>query len=110
MINVNVFGSPQDPSRNGGYCFAQVFIENYLAIFNEYVNNGVLSKDIYNFEKRIAFKNVIPPVVKYVVLNTPSNYKNGNTWTILFKHYGVVKTVLAVIVGLIKYFGKKIFS
>ena len=111
MINVPIFDNPKDKGRNGGYSIAQVFIENYLGIFDEYVRNGLLSKSLYQWEKEKVFDFTIPHVVIYDLLNKPSHFKKDkNTWTILFKHYGYTKTIIAATIGVCRYCGKMLLK
>ena len=111
MINVPIFDNPKDKGRNGGYSIAQVFIENYLSIFKEYECNGLLSNDLYKYEKKMVFNFTIPHVVKYVLLNKPSQFKKDDkTWSILYKHYGYTKTIIATMFGVCKYYGKEILK
>ena len=97
MINIRVFDDAKDYQRNGGYNIAQVFVKNYLSIFEEFVQKGLFSKDILEFEKETAFNFSIPLIIDYVLLRHPSNYMRKNTWPIIFKYYGFSKPIMKCI-------------
>lgn len=88
MVNEMVFEAGKDYGRNGGYNLAQVFVVNYLKIFDEYKVNGLISERLYQYERKVAFDFVMPMVYKYVFRNNPSNYEIEGTWMLLFKEYG----------------------
>lgn len=62
--------------NKSGYNVAQVFGQNYLSFFKEYLKSGIISKKTYEGEKkRILFKHIIP---YYVDCKNQWNYdKNG---------------------------------
>ena len=107
MLNVPIFESPKDSQRNGGYGVCTVFVENYLKIFREFVDRNLLSESLYVFEKSTALNFVKGFVVKYYILNNQSNFKEENTWFILFSHYGKLKVIFEISKCMLKYFYRK---
>lgn len=93
MINTRIFEDSKDYSRNGGYSIVEVFVKNYLSIFDEFVKKGQLSHALYEYEKKCSFDFVIPLVVDFVLLKKASLYKKDNTWSILFAYYGIPRTI-----------------
>ena len=67
LLNTRVFENGKDVKRNGGYNYIQVFVANYLAIFKEFVDNGELSERVYEYEKGIAYRFVIPYLWDYII-------------------------------------------
>jgi acetyltransferase-like isoleucine patch superfamily enzyme len=50
-----------DVGRKGGYNIAKVFGKNYVSLLKKYLNKGVLSKSVYDHERReICLKHTIP--------------------------------------------------
>lgn len=90
MINYRIFENGKDVQRNGGYNYIKVFVDNYLTIFKEYVNNNLFSKDLYEYEKKMVLKFVMPYMLNIVVRGHKSNYKTSGSWLILFRYYGII--------------------
>lgn len=97
MINKPVFEGGKDAKRNGGYGICTVFVDNYLGIFHEFVEQDMLSEDLYNYEKDIALSFVAGFVVRYYIFKEESNFKPENTWDILCNHYP--KWKLGIVIG-----------
>ena len=97
MINVPVFDSGKDYGRNGGYNIAQVFAHNYLEIFKEYQDKGLISENTYMYEKKVTFDFVMPMVYYFVLRKRASNYKTEGTWRVLFREYGFLPVVGRII-------------
>lgn len=107
MINKPIFEGGKDYSRNGGYNFFQVFVVNYLSIWEEMIsvlpNKGRLIKK----EKNNLFdKFLIWNIWNLLILKNQGNYNCDNGWNILFKYYG---KNLHAYVSLIKYSLIKIY-
>lgn len=90
MINYRIFENGKDVQRNGGYNYVKVFIDNYLTIFNEYVNHKLLSPELYDYEKNMVLNFVMPYMFNVVVRGHKSNYITSDSWKILFKYYGIL--------------------
>lgn len=57
--NSQITFNMQSPPKKGGYNIAEVFGHNYLNILKEFVNNGSLSKKVYETEKKKILLNHI---------------------------------------------------
>lgn len=97
MVNFRVFENGKDVKRNGGYNYIKVFVDNYLAIFKEYVDRNLLSTGLYVFEKKVVLNFVMPYMLDVVVRGRQSNYKTSDSWHILFKNYGRSKVIYCFI-------------
>ena len=110
MINFPIFEGGKDSKRNGGYGICTVFIENYLGIFREFVDKGMLSEALYNFEKETAFRFVTGYVVRNYIFKEESNFKLEDTWGILFQHYSKTKVILAMTRRVLGYLKMKVLN
>lgn len=103
MVNAPIFDSFKDSKRNGGYGVCTVFVDNLLGIFKEFVDKGMLSEDLYVFEKTTVFNFVRGYVVRNYIFKEPSNFKPEDTWNILYRHYGVFKVSFGIVRGIFGY-------
>ena len=103
MVNVPIFDGGKDSKRNGGYGVCTVFVDNLLGIFREYVDKGMLSEDLYEFEKTTVFYFVRGFVVRNYIFKESSNFKPEDTWNILFRHYGKLKVSYGIVRGIFEY-------
>lgn len=72
-----------------GYNLYEVFITNFLGIYNDFVNDGLLSRINYNRIKKVLFiKFICPLSVRYLIFKEKTLLKLDNAWSIIFKHYG----------------------
>ena len=101
FVRKSVMQNGLDASSNGGYNFYQVFVENYLNIWNEYIDKGVISEKCYAFIKKDIYVNYIIAynykllIHHQKVMNEDANYKGNRkgfeiegAWMLLFKYYG----------------------
>lgn len=50
-----------NPRDKGNYNIAEVFGQNYLFLYKEYLDNGIISRKVYQKEKkRVLFRHIIP--------------------------------------------------
>ncbi len=84
-----------DASSNGGYNFYRVFVENYLNIWQEFVDEGLVSPKCYEYIKEDICINFITKFNWNLLIrrkNLASKGKRGfeisGAWRILLKHYG----------------------
>lgn len=84
VLGYRTFGDAQDYNRNGGYNYFKVFVQNYLTIINEFIDDKKLLKWLK--------KDIWPFVWQYtkqlLIHKEAGNFKVDNGWKILFKHYG----------------------
>ena len=89
IVNFPIFGASKDWKRNGGYNFFRIFVENYLSIWQEYKEKGLINNDTFNYLKEDIFKGkVAGNMYKLLVLKKKGNYSTDNAWKILRKWYG----------------------
>jgi glycosyltransferase involved in cell wall biosynthesis len=108
MINNPVFEDSKDSKRNGGYGICTVFVKNYLDIFKEFEDKGLLSNDLFIFEKNIALNFVRGFVVKNYIFKEKSNFLPEDTWGILHKYYNFQEISKAFTKEFVLYFWGKI--
>lgn len=83
------FEKETDGANNGGYNLFEVFITNLYAIFDSFVQKGLLSNDAFEKIKRIEYKEfLVSWIVSILILKTNKNFKTGGDWKILWKYYG----------------------
>lgn len=83
------FEEGTDGANNGGYNLFQVFVGNLFAIYESFVEKGLLSKGSYEKIKKIEFKDfLVSWIFSILILKKNRNFIRGNDWKILWKHYG----------------------
>lgn len=85
------FESDTDNINNGGYNFFQVFIENLLGIYGEFVEKGQLSNKAFETIKRDEYRNyLLGFIIETLFLkgDRRNNFDMTNSWRILLKNYG----------------------
>lgn len=89
LINFDTFEYAKDWKRNGGYNYFKVFADNYLNIWKDYLEKGVITESTYKFLKKDSFSALLAgPIFMYLIYGKSGNYSNDNAWKILFKNYG----------------------
>lgn len=59
LINKELLQTGLDEKNNGGYNFYEVFVRNYLNIWHDFVDNGVISEECYDYLKRDIYVHYI---------------------------------------------------
>lgn len=82
-----IFEQPYD--YRGGFNFFQVFITNYLGLYEGYLNNGVLSEEVFLNEKRsLLKKHIFSYFTKIVVFKQKNTtYTTQEATKIILSHY-----------------------
>ena len=89
IVNFPIFGASKDFKRNGGYNFFKVFVENYLTIWKEYQEKGLINQSTFDYLKEDIFKGkVAGSMYSLLVLKQKGNFSTDNAWKILKKWYG----------------------
>jgi len=101
FVRESVMQNGLDASSNGGYNFYQVFVENYLSNWKEYVDKGIVSEKCYIFIKKDIYVNFIDKFnwmllirrknvssEKLSCIGNRKGFKVKDAWSILFKYYG----------------------
>ncbi|MBV5329878.1 MAG: glycosyltransferase family 2 protein [Chlorobium sp.] len=75
--------------EKGGYNLFEVFICNYLALYNDLLQKHILSRQVYNMEKKRLLQNFIFPWYTLIVLKKDKKYKfdMSNSNSIIFRYY-----------------------
>lgn len=88
MIYEQMMDCAADPKRNGGYDFFEVFVNNYLNIWKEFVQKGNLSVWRYEREKYLLMrKYLVYFIVKLLIRKEVGNYRIKHPWRIMLKRY-----------------------
>lgn len=89
LVNFRVFEASKDFARNGGYNYFQVFVTNYLVIWKEYKDAGLISRSTFNYLKKDVYTGTVARfVIRLLFFNQMSNqFKKEGAWHILFSHY-----------------------
>ncbi|MEN9918142.1 MAG: hypothetical protein RL662_578 [Bacteroidota bacterium] len=89
LIHPRVFEDGVDTQQNGGYNFFQVFVCNYLGIWKEFVDKGLLTRMAYEKEKYKLYNSFLTRFIfRLLIKKDKGNFQTEGGWTILFKYYG----------------------
>lgn len=94
---------PREP--RGGYNFFEVFICNYLSLYDDYLNNGLLNPKTYKMEKAKLLKYHILPWYTEVILMNSRKHKfhaNKDANKIILKYFGYKSLLFMLPVYIIK--------
>lgn len=85
VVKTPILGqSGLDARNNGDYNFFVVFIQNYLTIMSQYIQEA----DLYAWLKKDIWPFVFGYTKKLLIHKDVGNFKTENGWKILFKYYG----------------------
>ena len=84
IYNVQTFEDAKDYSRNGGYNYFVVFVQNYITIMEEYIPN----QELMHWLKKDIWPLIYGNTIKMLIKGEKGNYKTDQGWRILFKYYG----------------------
>lgn len=104
-----------DSMHNGGYNFFEVFMDNYFAIWREFVDRGYLNKSDYEYIKRVTFEKFHWGYISRTLLCQPSQSldMSGCKRTVL-RHYGtkfyLYRHLMSLIMWQMKHQLKKLFQ
>jgi glycosyltransferase involved in cell wall biosynthesis len=84
VYNVRTFEDSKDYSRNGGYNYFVVFVQNYITIMEEYIPN----QELIHWLKKDIWPLIYGNTIKMLIKGKKGNYKTDQGWRILFKYYG----------------------
>lgn len=97
MIRFQMFEAGAAGNANGGYNLFQVFVANYLKIFRDFLNKGLITGRLYKKEVKVSQNFVMNYAFKFFVLRSKHNFKTDNAWKILFEHFGRVRFICAFV-------------
>lgn len=106
------FEKDTDAANNGGYNIFEVFVTNLYGIYEEFVGNGLLSKQAFGKMIKIEYKEfLVGYIIKVLILGEKGNFKTENSWSALKKYYAnkpyayyylLKKIVRRCLVGIVK--------
>lgn len=88
--------------KKGGYDFITVFLDNYIFILTEQLDNKTLSKKIFIEEKRKLLLQFIRPWLIIIILNPKQYYWGYKNWFRKIVHY--YKNDILTLITFIIYF------
>lgn len=75
--------------KQGGYNFFKVHTVNYLSLFEEFYNNGKISKETYDELHRMLFRDLLPFLTKFLFTEKDNySYELKGWWRYFFKAFG----------------------
>ncbi|MFD3408621.1 glycosyltransferase family 2 protein [Aquirufa sp. HETE-83D] len=88
LVNERVFSDGKDVRSNGGYNFFQVFVENYLCIWENYVFDNKISLKLYLWIKKDIFKKyILYNAFNLLIKKNESNYDLKGAFSIIYRRY-----------------------
>ena len=89
----------QELQKKGGYNLFRVFADNYLSLYQKYIDNKYISKHNFNKEKKRLFRYFFIPWMKTLSIekNDIYDFETNKGIKTLYKHY---KTFLIFYLGL----------
>ena len=82
------FEKDSDADNNGGYNLFKVFVTNLFAIYENFVDRGLLSQSAFDEIKKIEFKEFLSGfIVRLLIFRTNKNFEVTDGWNILRKYY-----------------------
>jgi hypothetical protein len=88
MVYDKLFDGGKDSRTNGGYNIFDVFVKNYLNIFKEYRNLGIITNDLYKKEQMFSFNFIMNFYYQLVIRRNNSQYKIDDAKSIIIHHFG----------------------
>ena len=89
IINYRVFEGAKDHKRNGGYNFFQVFVTNYLNIWEEFLEKGCINKTTFFYLKKNIFKElIVPQMFRLLIEKKRGRLSTDGAIKIVFDSYG----------------------
>lgn len=99
-----IFEQPID--NKGGYNLFEVFLNNYLGLYDEYLAKGVLCKETLKNEKIKLLLNFIFPWYTESIIMKKNHFEIKNSNKIIIKHYKNYPQLLLYPIYCLKYYSK----
>lgn len=89
LYREKVLDAGHNMERNGGYNFFEIFVKNYLKIWEECVVTDKNKNKFFKKEKRNLFIGLLFDWINILLVNknVDNEYILKNSWKILFSHY-----------------------
>ncbi len=88
MVYDRLFDGGKDAGTNGGYNIFEVFVKNYLNIFKEYRNLGIITNGLYKKKQMYSFNFIMNFYYQLVIRRNNSQYKIDNAKSIIIRYFG----------------------
>lgn len=83
------FEAGSDAANNGGYNLFRVFVENLFSMYQQFVDEGMLSKQTFERVKKKEYKAfLVSHIVDLLLFRKKSSFDTQNAWSLLRRHYG----------------------
>jgi len=88
IINEKIFSDGVEQS--GGFNFFEIFIQNYLKIWNDFKENNCISSKLFDYIKRdLLEKFLIPSMIGFCIDKSRLNYSLKGSSSYILKHYSL---------------------
>lgn len=103
MLKYKYLQDGSDSRNNGGYNFFKVFMDNYFAIWEEFVRKGFLNRTGYEYIKQVTFEKFLWGYIRRTLLGQPSQSLDmSGCKRTTFKHFGTKPYLYAHLFRLFK--------
>lgn len=96
MIGFPLFESGAMSNENGGYNIFRVFVVNYLKIFQDFLDRGLVSENLYYREVKVSERFILPYIYKFFIIREKHNFKIDGVRNILFKYFGSFHIIFSI--------------
>jgi abequosyltransferase len=88
VVNNDIIFESINPLKKGGYDLLKIFLDEYLFFLTEQLDNGKLSKKVYQIEKRKLLMNfILPWLVRIKVNKADFSFTTKNSFAKINQHY-----------------------
>jgi abequosyltransferase len=98
MVYDRLFDGGKDAGTNGGYNIFDVFVKNYLNIFKEYLDLGIITDEIYKKEKKYSFDFIMTYYNKLIIKKEKSRFKVDNAKDTIIEYFGENRFYLKIFI------------
>jgi abequosyltransferase len=96
MVYDRLFDGGKDAGTNGGYNIFDVFVKNYLNIFKEYRDLGIITDELYKKEKKHSFDFIMTYYNNLIIKKEESRFKVDNAKKTLIENFGKKKVLYKI--------------
>ena len=87
----HIYEAPAAADTNGGYKIFEVFGTGFLRIIKDFYSQGIISKRMYEIERKASFKFLMPYAYRLVVERQKSNFLIEEAWPTINNLFGRLK-------------------
>lgn len=77
-----------DNTQNGGYNIFKVFVENYLGIYRDFLDAGLISASLYRRQTLVSRTFMMQYIFRILIKKERTNWSSEQAWSILSKYFG----------------------